>query len=164
MLTLPTIVERPAQPYIAIREQVTMPFGDVIDRVLPELMAGAEGLGHADPGPVFFKFNRVRMPELEVEFGVPTAALLPATGRLVSGTIPAGRYATLTYWGHYENLIEVTGLLLAWAANKGLRWDMRATPEGDEFAARLETYITDPAEEPDPRKWETVLAFKLADD
>ena len=29
---------------------------------------------------------------------------------------------------------------------------------------RIENYLTDPAKEPDSAKWETELAFKLADD
>jgi len=28
----------------------------------------------------------------------------------------------------------------------------------------VENYLTDPTKEPDPAKWETELAFKLADD
>jgi hypothetical protein len=34
---------------------------------------------------------------------------------------------------------------------------------GDRWGARLEFYLTDPAEEPDMSKWQTQLAFRLAD-
>lgn len=163
MLTLPRIAERPAQPYIAIREQVRIPFGAIIDRVIPELMKRANELGIEDPGPVFFKYNIIRMPELEVEFGMPTKQPLAGGDRLISGVLPAGRYASLTYWGHYDNLMEVTALLIGWAKQKGLEWDAETLADGDHFACRLETYINSPAEEPDPAKWETVLEFKLRD-
>ena len=151
MLTLPRIAERPAQPYIAIREQVRIPFGAIIDRVIPELMKRANELGIEDPGPVFFKYNIIRMPELEVEFGMPTKQPL------------AGTYASLLYTGHYDNLMEVTALLIGWAKQKGLEWDAETLADGDHFACRLEAYINSPAEEPDPAKWETVLEFKLRD-
>lgn len=163
MLTLPKIVERPAQPYIAIREQVSIPFEATIDRVIPELMDRASALEIEAPGPIFFKYNVIRMPELEVEFGVPTTRQLTGDERLLSGVLPAGRYAKLTYWGHYDNLMEVTALLIGWAKQKGLRWDVEEHADGEHFACRLESYINDPAEEPDPDKWETVLEFRLAD-
>jgi len=34
---------------------------------------------------------------------------------------------------------------------------------GERWAARLEIYETDPAEEPDVSKWTTLLAFRLSD-
>lgn len=163
MLTLPKIVERPAQPYIAIREQVRIPFGAIVDRAIPELMERANALDVENPGPVFFKYNIIRMPELEVEFGVPTTQRFNGDDRLTSGVLPAGRYASLTYWGHYDNLIEVTALLIGWAKEKGLAWDSKTLADGDHFACRLETYTNDPSQEPDPDKWETVLEFKLRD-
>ena len=35
--------------------------------------------------------------------------------------------------------------------------------DGDRWGARLEFYLTDPREEPDMSKWQTQLAFRLAD-
>ena len=35
--------------------------------------------------------------------------------------------------------------------------------DGDRWACRLETYLTDPRQEPDMSKWVTQLAFSLAD-
>ena len=43
-----------------------------------------------------------------------------------------------------------------------MRWDAEESPAGAIFASRLEIYHTDPMTEPDPRKWETELLFKLA--
>ncbi len=56
-----------------------------------------------------------------------------------------------------------TASLLKWAEEQDLTWDVRQAPDGDRWAARLEIYETDPAEEPDMTKWETQLAFRLAD-
>ena len=39
-----------------------------------------------------------------------------------------------------------------------------AAETGDGFGARLESFLTDPQEEPDPAKWETQVAIRLADD
>jgi hypothetical protein len=45
----------------------------------------------------------------------------------------------------------------------GLEFDRHDEPSGDAFACRLEIYPTSPEEEPDPSKWDTILAFKLRD-
>ncbi len=34
---------------------------------------------------------------------------------------------------------------------------------GERWGSRLEIYLTDPNEEPDMSKWQTQLAFRLAD-
>jgi hypothetical protein len=59
--------------------------------------------------------------------------------------------------------MAVTARLLDWAQDEGHTWDMTPTPTGEEWAARVEVLMTNPAEEPDMHKWETVLLFKLAD-
>lgn len=164
MLSLPKIVEREAQPYVAMRRAVTLPFGEVVDATLPRLWQWI-GAHRIEPvGPPFFKYNVIDMAhELEIDFGAPTASLLQADGEVVTGTLPAGRYATLTYHGNYADLVEVNAVLIGWANLHRLRFDMESTPQGDRFACRLEIYSNDPREVPDPRDWETVLAFKLAD-
>ena len=40
---------------------------------------------------------------------------------------------------------------------------MTETPAGERWTSRLEWYLTDPAQEPDMTKWQTELAFRLAD-
>ena len=40
---------------------------------------------------------------------------------------------------------------------------MQPTPAGERWGARLETYLTDPDDEPELSKWHTELAFRLAD-
>ena len=116
MLTLPKIIELPPQPYLAMRRLVQIPFGPVIDATMPKLFKWIGDHRVEPSGPPFFKYNVIDMAkELEIEFGVPTATVLPADADVVTGTIPAGRYATLTYHGHYDNLVEVTSVLIGWA-------------------------------------------------
>jgi effector-binding domain-containing protein len=123
---------------------------------------GARGLGPA--GAPFFKYNLIDMErELEVEAGVPVAAAVDGDDQVISGVLPAGRYATLTHVGHPSELVKVTGALLDWAATQGLRWDMSPADGGERWGCRLEIYLTDPSQEPDMSKWETQLAFRLAD-
>jgi effector-binding domain-containing protein len=164
VLTLPRIVERKAQPYVAIRRVVKIPFGDVIDATLPRLFQwiGANGIEPA--GPPFFKYNVIDMAnDLEMEFGVPTATLLQPDDVVVTGALSAGRYATVTNHGHYDQLMDATAVLIGWAKERGIQWDVEETAMGDKFAGRFEVYPNDPREVPNPDDWETEIWIKLRD-
>jgi len=125
-------------------------------------MLAARGLTPA--GAPFFRYNVIdMMAELEVDVGVPVAAVVDGDGDLVAGVLPAGRYATLTHVGHPSELLAVTKTLLDWATGQNLSWDMTPGAEGERWASRLEIYLTDPCQEPDMSKWVTQLAFRLAD-
>jgi hypothetical protein len=75
--------------------------------------------------------------ELEIEAGVPVAAVADGDDVVKFGVLPAG---------------------VAWAKKRGLEWDS----DGDRWVCRMEVYNTDPHVEPDMNNWETDLAFKLA--
>ena len=164
MMTSPKIVERQAQPYVAMRRTVKIPFNAVIDATMPKLFEWV-GAHRVEPvGPPFFKYNVIDMAhELEIEFGVPTASVLAGDAEVVTGTLPAGSYATVTYHGHYDKLIEVTAALIGWAKERGIIWDMEATPKGDRFAGRFEVYPNDPREVANPDDWETEIWIKVAE-
>ena len=163
-MSAPEIVTRAEQPYVAIRGQVSMaelgPFAGRTGEVFAWL--GARGLDPA--GPPLLRYNVIDMArQLEVEAGVPLAAPADGDGDVISGVLPAGRYATVTHVGHPSELAGTTKVLLDWAAGQGLTWDMSPDADGDRCGSRLEFYLTDPREEPDMSKWVTQLAFRLAD-
>lgn len=161
MLSLPEIVERDAVAYAAVRRDVQIPFGGEIGPALGTLFSRLEALGVAPDGPVFFKYNRVVMPELQVEFGVPLTAEMAADAALVTSSLPAGRYAKIEYFGDYTNLIEVNAVLIGWVKHHGYAFDSEVRPDGEHFACRIEIYHNGPDDEPDPDKWHTTLLMKL---
>jgi effector-binding domain-containing protein len=159
MLT-PVIAERPAQPYVAIRAQVTMQtMDDILLPLQPQVLAWLRERGIPAAGPLFWKYNVIDMDRaLEVEVGVP----VNGDARVLAGVLPAGRYATVGYTGHSDGVIDAVASLREWARQEDLTWDMTKTPDGERWAARLEIYETGPADEPDMTKWVTQLAFRLA--
>jgi effector-binding domain-containing protein len=163
VLTLPKIVERAAQPYVAVREKVTIPFGPTIDRVMPEVVGWLQKHGVEQFGPAVFKYDFINMPDLEMEFGFAPTKPIRGDGRVAAGVLPAGKYATVAYWGHYDDLMDVTALLIGWAKQKGIVWDAKETPQGDTFTSRFELYPNGPMDEPDPAKWETQIFIKIKD-
>ena len=163
MSTAPEIETRAEQPYAAIKAHVPMSGLGGLGARLGEVFAWLSARGVAPAGPPFFKYNVIDMArELEVEAGVPVAEAVEGDGEVLTGILPAGRYATVTHVGHPDQLMGVTKALLDWAERHGLTWDM-SPGQADRWGSRLEFYLTDPNEEPDMNKWETQLAFRLAD-
>ena len=163
MLTIPQIIHRTAQRYIAVRLAVSIPFDDDMDPAFDELFSAFSRAGVEPNGMEFIKFNLIDMPRLEIEVGMTTNAAVPLSGRLIEGELPAGRYVSLAYTGSYADLMDVTAMLVGWAKEKGLEWDSHQTPDGEKFACRLEVHDNNPSIEPDPAKLQTTLLFKLAD-
>ena len=165
MSAAPEIVEWPGRPYVAIVAHVTMAtLGTEVPPLNGEVFRWLAERGAEPAGAPFWKYNVIDMDrELEIEAGVTVPQPLVGDGRVVSGTLPAGRYATLIHVGHPSELAGATSTLLDWAAGQGLTWDMSPDEAGERWGSRLEIYLTDPSQEPDMSKRETQLAFRLAD-
>jgi effector-binding domain-containing protein len=166
MITKPKLEDRTEQHYVGIRTQVPMEEmgSGLIPRLHGEVMDYLKKQGVAPDGPPFMRFHVINMPgKMDIELGWPVASALPGNGRVSAGALPAGRYASLIYTG-IMNGIAGNKALLDWGAEQGLVWDTYASDQGDGFGARYESYLTDPADEPDMAKWETEVAIRLADD
>ena len=160
----PEIVTRAEQPYVAIKGYVSMSELGTFAARTGEVFGWLGARGFAPAGPPFLKYNVIdMMRQLEVEAGVPVAAATGGDGEVISGVLPAGRYATVTHVGHTSELLAATKALLDWAAAQNLTWDLSPDADGDRWGSRLEIYLTDPRQEPDMSKWVTQLAFRLAD-
>ena len=161
----PEITQRAEQPYAGISAWVTIDaLGSVADRI-PEIFGWLGAHGIAPAGPPFFRYYVIDMErQLLVEAGVPVVSPLPGDdGDVRGGTLPAGRFAVMTHTGAPQTLMGATAALLDWADARELAWDVSQTDAGEKWGCRLESYLTDPAEQPDTSKWQTELAFRLAD-
>lgn len=157
----PEIVTLPERPYVAIPATANMEtLGTQLPPLIGEVFGWLGERGAAPAGAPFWKYNVVDMPgRLEIEVGVPVAAPQAGDGRIVAGALPGGRYVTVRHVGSPDTLAAATGELLDWAAARGLKWDMT----GERWGCRLETYLTDPAAEPDMNNWVTEISIRLAD-
>lgn len=165
MLTLPEIVERPAQPYIYVPFTVRMDeMQKPANEGFPEVFAYLDKHGLKPVGEAFYSYRRINMAEtLDVEAGIAVEAAGPDEGAVRNGTLPAGRFATLSWTGHPDKLMTVTGMLIGWLKETGQTMDVEEKADADYFACRLEIYETDPGDVPDMNDWVTTLAFKLRD-
>ena len=130
---------------------------------MKQLAKEIKAQGIQGTGAAIFKYNIVKMPELEIEFGFEVDTPQATTGELLSGTLPAGRYAEVTFFGPYRHLYNMNGALIDWSRAKGLVFDAHEEANGDHFASRVEIYPNGPDDEPDPNKLKTIVAIKLRD-
>lgn len=165
MVTEPRLEQRSAQPYAGIRIQVPMrALEKASSRLFAELKAWVRKNALQPAGAPFLRFHVINMDaNMDVEMGVPLAGPISGEGHVQAGRLPAGRYASLIYTGA-RNAIKGNQALLDWAAKRGLVWDRWEDESGDAFGARFESYLTDPAEQPDRSKWQIEVTIRLADD
>lgn len=156
-ITEPKLEQRNAQHYVGIRTKAAIPeLPTAIPQLHSEARAWLDTQGITPAGPPFIRYYTTDMAtKLDIELGWPTAQAVSGAGRVNAGVLPAGRYVVLLHTGPYDQLVSVTAGLLAWAEANGVVWKM----DGEEWGARVEWYLKDPGDEPDPAKWETELAF-----
>jgi effector-binding domain-containing protein len=164
MITEPKLEPRDEQPYVAIRAKVTMKeMSKVPPQLLEEVFAWM-GKREIEPaGPPLLRFLVIdMMRQLEIEAGVPVAAAVSGDDRVQSGILPAGTYATLIYTGVRKG-IEANAALQEWAAKKGIVFQTWEAENGQGWGSRVEFYLTDPDTEPDKKKWQTEVAYLVAE-
>ncbi len=83
---------------------------------------------------------------------MPLAAPAAGEGEMESGTLPAGPAALGVHAGWYEQLPETYAAIEKWVAANGMRT----------AAAPWESYVTDPAQHPDPADWRTEVYWPIA--
>ena len=90
-------------------------------------------------------------PAMRIASGGPVAS--DASQEVLSATLPGGPAAKTTHFGKYDDLHEAYAAIEQWmkvegAASGGAPW---------------EDYVTDPAESPDPKNWQTDVYWPLVE-
>jgi effector-binding domain-containing protein len=162
MLTEPKIVEKAAQPYAAIMLTLRQPdIAGTAPQLIDEVIAWVKGKGGELAGPPYFNYvSFFPGGTMEMQVGMPTSAVLPPDGRFATGTLPGGRFASITATVPYHELHDANMKLDEWAKSQDLELDGKV--DGDRFvgANRMEIYRKDPGEDPSGHPV-TELAFRL---
>ena len=87
-----------------------------------------------------------------VEAAMPLATPGAASGEMESGTLPAGPVALGIHAGLYDQLPETYAAIETWMKANGVLAG----------GAPWESYVTDPAQHPDPADWRTEVYWPLA--
>jgi effector-binding domain-containing protein len=163
MLTLPKTETRGPQAYVYVPFTVTMQqMQRPANEGFPQVFAYLEKHGIRPIGPAFYNYRRIDMAAtLDVEAGIAVEGPGPDEGNIRNGMLPGGDFIGVSWTGHPDQLVTVTGMLIGWVGHTGQQVDMEQQADGDHFACRLELYESDPAEVPNMDDWVTTLAFKL---
>lgn len=117
-------------------------------RALPVVAAAVAEQGGALAGPPFALYHGMPGAEgVDVEAGFPLIGPFQDAGTVIASRLPGGRIATAVHVGPYEQLTDTYTVVLGEISSAGLQ------PGQDMW----EEYLSDPATEPDPATWRTVV-------
>lgn len=147
------IVDHVACDTAVVRVQI--PLADLpafFARAYPAVLAVLAGQGRAPVGPPFAWYAGPPTDEVYLEAGFPVDAPIEATGEVVPSHLPGGRAATAVHVGPYSTMTATYDMLRGWILAHGL------IPT----VAMWETYLTDPAADPDPSTWRTEIHWPIS--
>jgi hypothetical protein len=150
-----TIIRKdfPGQPVLLIRRRIAR---DELPNFLAECFGTLFGHGQRSGLPIagwpLARYVAMGPGLWTVEAAMPLASASAPVGELQSGSLPAGPTAFAIHVGAYERLPETHAAIERWIEAQGHK-------VGD---APWESYVTDPAEHPDPADWRTEVYWPLA--
>lgn len=161
MIGKPKIEKRLKITYMGIR--TIAPFKGMfkeVDKIAKELNKWVDNKQVKTAGPPFLRYHVIDMRGfMDISYCIPVKKALPDDGNVKADIIPAGRYASLVFSG---GGISGNRALIEWVRAQGMDFDRWDTDQGDNFAGRYETFLTDPKIEPRKSKWKIEVAIKLA--
>jgi effector-binding domain-containing protein len=156
-----SIVDKPERRYFGIRLET--PFEGmfaVATKALKDLRKWVKQNSLSDDGPFFLRYYHCDMKSMmDVEVGFMTESRLAGDGRIVAGSLPPGKYATLTYRG---NGLRGNQALMKWASDHGVKFDPMVAGGVEWYTCRYEAYLTDYRIEPRKLLWDVELSIKIA--
>jgi len=147
------LLDVPAQHAAVIR--LNIPRAEIQQKMGPAMMEvwqTVSGLGVAPVGAMFSYHFAFDPATFDFEVGLPVAAPITPTGRVIASVRPACRIMRTIYRGPYE------GLGPAWGEFNRLVKEQGHTIGGTMW----ESYLKGPESSPDPAKWETELNRPIA--
>lgn len=149
----PEIVELEPQEAVAVRGDVaTADLPAFFARAFHEAAEAANVSGVQIVGPPFGFYPEMPTETVVVEAGFPVATPAEAHGNAHRLVLPGGRAVRVTHVGSYETMEQTYEELQAWMAEHDL----------EPAAGMWESYLSDPAAQPDPALWRTQIVWPIA--
>ena len=142
----------PGQPILFITRSIAR---DELPNMLAECFGALFGHGQTSGLPIvgapLARYVAMGPGLWTVDAAMPIASAAPPAGDTQPGCLPAGPTAFAVHVGAYENLPETHAAIERWIAVQG--YQVAGTP--------WESYVTDPAQHPDPADWRTEVYWPL---
>ena len=140
------------QPILFVRLKVARhELSSAIGEGLGQAFPYSQRVGVAIAGRPFTRYQSTGPGLFRIEVGMPVATATKGESRVESGTLPGGPVAVAMHGGSYDTLTETYAALERWIEANGYRTS----------GAPWESYITDPADLPDPADWRTEVYWPL---
>lgn len=152
-----------AQPYVAIAVVLNLNEWDMHDIVVKELTDWLSHNGVKIAGPLFYRYltlGNLSTP-FNIEVGYPVATEVQGNGRIITGSIPKGTFATLVHCGHPGNLNTSLEIMQCWARKQDIQWKYDQQNGKQVWAGCFEFYLTNPTNIPDKSQWRMALALLI---
>lgn len=159
----PVVGMRAERPYVSIPIEVTLKEWEKVDALVEELFTWLGKKGVQPNGAPFFRYLVIgdAKCKFQLEIGVPIVSPMFGDDRVITGTIPAGKYATLVHIGHPDSISSSFKVLEEWAKDHDIEWDIQMKGDKEVWGGRFEYYLTDPVIEPDLEKWSIEIGYKI---
>jgi effector-binding domain-containing protein len=164
MLTKPRIEYHKEQYYAGIRMAVPVPFDKYLQPAWRGVQRWLLEKGITSGGPAIIRYLTIDMPKkLDIVVGFTIDQAVPGDEHIAVDVLPAGQYATLLYTGPFKGkgIYKATVALMEWANENAIVWNTSTVDGNEWWNGRTEFYLTDPESEPDPKKYQTELAFLI---
>ena len=129
------------------RHELSKTMGECFGKAFPYAM----GTGVPLAGRPFTRYLSTGPGLFTIESGCVIASSAPGSGDVEAATLPGGPVAVAMHGGPYDTLSETYAEMERWIEKNG--WRTGGAP--------WESYITDPAEHPDPANWRTEIYWPL---
>ncbi|HEX4024134.1 MAG TPA: GyrI-like domain-containing protein [Steroidobacteraceae bacterium] len=154
---MPTIsitrVQRAPQPVLLIRRRIARAdLQAMLGECFGKLFAHGHKAGLAIAGWPLARYASTGPGLWTVEAMMPLATPADGEGEMQAGGLPAGPAALGVHAGPYEQLPETFAAIERWIDANSYRV----------AGAPWESYVTDPAQHPDPADWRTEVYWPLA--
>lgn len=151
-MTTIRIIECSEQPTAAVREQVPMmELTAFFSQAFEETTAVLQAQGVQPVGAPFGKYYGQPAAMVDVEAGFPVATVITPSGRVIPGSLPAGRVVETFHVGPYDTMESTYSEIEDYFAEEKLH----------PGSVMWESYLTDPGTEPDPAKWRTEICWPV---
>jgi AraC family transcriptional regulator len=131
----------------AARHELSSAIGEGLGKAFPY----SQRIGVAISGRPFTRYQSTGPGLFRIDVGMPVATAASGESHVEAGTLPGGPVAVAVHAGPYDTLTETYAALERWIEANGYRTG----------GAPWESYITDPADLPDPGDWRTEVYWPL---
>jgi len=148
-----TVTEVASMPALSVRDSVTvMEIGPFLETYYPMIYLYATRNEVDIVGqPYAIYYNWDPDGKILMEAGMPISQTIPGEDVIMSGMSPGGKVVKASFYGYYADIGPTHEAIHEYA-----------TAMNFEFAgAPWEIYVTDPMQEPDTSKWETVVCYPI---